>query len=233
MNTESTIRANILVLEDETDLQEAVVTYLNMEGYVADGVGSLRAATQWLRTHRIDVLVIDLGLPDGDGLEWLQQHPELRAAGVVVITARGEKEDRLRGIRGGADAYLVKPVALDELASLIGNLVRRLRANTVPSWTLRRVNWTLQSPDGPSIKLTHTESLVVDRLVRSPGQPVDRNRLVEALGEDPILYDPRRMEILIRRLRAKAREALGYELPLETVHRIGYAFTAPIQLVDV
>jgi DNA-binding response OmpR family regulator len=232
MNTESTIRANILVLEDETDLQEAVVTYLNMEGYVADGVGSLRAATQWLRTHRIDVLVIDLGLPDGDGLEWLQQRPELRDAGVVVITARGEKDDRLRGIRGGADAYLVKPVALDELASLIGNLVRRLRANTRPTWLLHRLTWTLQSPDGPSIKLTHTESLVVDRLIRTPGQPVDRDHLVEALGEDPIVYDPRRMEILIRRLRVKAREALGYELPLETVHRVGYAFTAPIQLVD-
>jgi len=230
MNTESTIRANILVLEDETDLQEAVVTYLNMEGYVADGVGSLRAATQWLRTHRIDVLVIDLGLPDGDGLEWLQQRPELRDAGVVVITARGEKDDRLRGIRGGADAYLVKPVALDELASLIGNLVRRLRANTRPTWLLHRLTWTLQSPDGPSIKLTHTESLVMDRLVQTPGLPVDRNTLVKAIGEDPDLYDPRRMEILIRRLRVKAREALGYELPLDTVHRIGYAFTAPIQV---
>jgi DNA-binding response OmpR family regulator len=69
----------------------------------------------------------------------------------------------------------------------------------------------------------------MDRLVQSPGLPVERNTLVQALGENPDLYDPRRMEILIRRLRVKAREALGYELPLDTVHRVGYAFTAPIQ----
>ena len=232
MNATSPHRVNILVLEDEADLQEALVTYLNMEGFVADGVGSLRAATQWLRTHRPDVVVIDLGLPDGDGLDWLAQQQMLRSAGVIVITARGEKVDRLRGLRSGADAYLVKPIAFDELSPLIDNLVRRLRANTTPIWLLNRLAWTLQSPDGPAIKLTHNESLCMDCLVQTPGQPVERTALIAALGEDPELYDPRRMEILVRRLRVKAREVLGYELPLETVHRVGYAFTAPIQVVD-
>lgn len=63
----------ILVIEDEVDLLDATVTYLNMEGMVADGVRSLTAASQWIRTHAFDIVVLDLGLPDGDGLQWLQQ----------------------------------------------------------------------------------------------------------------------------------------------------------------
>ena len=223
--------ARVLVVEDEADLQEMLVTYLNMEGYAADGVGSLRSATQWLRTHQLDVLILDLGLPDGDGLKWLQDHPELRAAGVAVVSARGTKDERLSGIRAGADLYLVKPVALDELSSLIANLVRRMQANSKPGWVLRRMNWTLESPDGQVIKLTHTEAVILERLVRTPGQAVSRNALIQALDQDPALYDPRRLEVLVRRLRVKASETFGYELPLDTAHRVGYSFTAQIQVI--
>ena len=63
----------VLVIEDEPQLLEATVTYLNMEGFVADGVAGLNAATQWMRTHLFDILILDLGLGDGDGLDWLQR----------------------------------------------------------------------------------------------------------------------------------------------------------------
>ncbi len=221
-------RARVLVVEDEAELLDAMVTYLNMEGFIADGVASLAAAGHWMRTHAFDVVVLDLGLPDGDGLAWLESEEAVRDKGVVITTARGEDADRISGVRAGADVYLVKPVLMEELTHLVANLVRRLPAQASRHWQISAVNWALKSPEGVSLRLTHSEYRILSELSRAPGTPVPRQDLVRALGEDPETYDPRRMEILVRRLRAKAQAGMGLALPLGTVHRSGYAFTAPI-----
>jgi DNA-binding response OmpR family regulator len=208
MNTldpKNTHNDRVLVIEDEAALLEALVTYLNMEGFTADGVGSLGAASQWLKTHQFDVLILDLGLPDGDGLTWLSTNAQ--GKGVIITTARGEGEQRIQG-----------------------NLTRRLRTQITPQWILNPQHWTLASPTGLVIKLTYSETLLLQRLTRAPGQAVSRRDLVLSLGHDPDSYDYRRMEILVRRLRNKIKEVLGSELPLDTVHKIGYAFTAAIEV---
>jgi len=222
----------ILVIEDEAQLRDAMVRYLNMDGFTADGVGSLAAAEAWMTTHEFDILVLDLGLPDGDGREWLAARPALLEKGVLVASARGDDAERLAGVRAGADAYLVKPVQLEELASLAANLARRMRvATSAPGpWVLHPVRWTLESPQGVSVRLTPSETRLLGVLASEPGATVPRNALVLALGEDPVVYDPRRMEILVRRLRNKVREATGEALPLETVHAVGYAFAAPARV---
>lgn len=220
----------VLVIEDEAALLEALVTYLNMEGFTADGVSSLHAASQWLRTHQLDVLVLDLGLPDGDGLKWLSEQAVMRHKGVIITTARGEDSQRIEGIRAGADIYLVKPIQLEELASLVNNLMRRIRTKHTPNWTLNRTHWSLQSPTGLKVKLTHSEAVLLHKMTHYPGQAVSRQDLVISLGHDPQVYDFRRLEILVRRLRNKTKEVLGTDLPLETVHKVGYAFTAPIDI---
>lgn len=222
--------ANVLVVEDEADLLDAMVTYLNMKGFKADGVRSLLAAEQWLRTHSHDVLLLDLGLPDGDGLQWLQAHGGLLNKGVIITSARGRIEQRVAGVEAGADAYLVKPVQLEELVHLVGNLARRLKDRPAGHWHMRRFLWTLESPNGVSIKLTHSEFKLLGRLAQSPGEAVARDALILAMGHDPLSYDGRRLEILVRRLRKKAQEQLGFELPLETAKRVGLAFTAPLSV---
>lgn len=230
MDTKTTHNGRVLVMEDEAALLEALVTYLNMEGFAADGVGSLMAASQWLKTHQFDVLILDLGLPDGDGLQWLNTNAHAQGKGVIITTARGEGAQRIQGIQAGADVYLVKPIQLEELASLVRNLMRRLRTQVKPQWTLNAQNWTLASPSGMAVKLTHSETVLLHRLTRAPGQAISRHDLVLSLGHDPASYDYRRMEILVRRLRNKTKAILGSELPVETVHKIGYAFTAAIEV---
>ena len=225
-------KARILVVEDEVDLREATVAYLQLEGMMAVGVGTLQAARHLLALQSFDLLVLDLGLPDGDARVWLEQNADLRDKGIIVTTARGERTERIVGVQAGADCYLVKPVDLDELVGLARNLLRRLHASDPPTgWTLDTLKWTLHSPEARSLKLTHSELVLLQALARRAGASVSRDELAIALGHEPAVYDQRRLEVLVRRLRNKVTEQLGYPLPLETVHGQGYAFTAPMAVM--
>lgn len=219
----------VLVIEDESELLDATVTYLQMEGFKVQGVGTLAAASACLATLQPDLIVLDLGLPDGDGLHWIEAHPECKRKGIVITSARSDERQRIQGIRQGADVYLVKPVALEELASLLSRLWERIHAKTEPSWVLQPTAWLLHSPAGQALKLTHSELTILQVLAEEPGRAVARQRLVQALGQDPNTYDYRRMEVLVRRLRTKVRDQLGLDLPLETAHRLGYAFTSELR----
>lgn len=228
----SSVTARILVVEDEPDLLDALVSYLNMENMDAHGVSTLSEAQSWMATNKFDVLLLDLGLPDGDGLSWLQSRNDLRDKGVIITTARSDGLSRVSGIRAGADVYLVKPVLPEEIVSLVHNLIRRLRGQAPSTWLIDETSWRLLAPDGRALKLTHSEHVLLQRLAQSSGHAVCKEDLVISLGHNPAHYDFRRLEILIRRLRNKVKENWDINLPLETVHRVGYAFTANIQSKD-
>jgi DNA-binding response OmpR family regulator len=219
----------VLIVEDEPDLREAMVSYLNLEDFLADGVGSTQAADAWLTTHDVDIIVLDVGLPDRDGVSWLSQSAAIKGCGIIMATARHTLPDRLRGFNAGADAYLVKPVELEELRAIVQNLASRIgKVVSPPCWQLNTVNWLLISPHGDTVKLTQSETILLGALAAKPGQTVLKGALIRALKQDPETYDPRRMEILIRRLRNKVRARTSTQLPLETVHGTGYAFVADI-----
>lgn len=222
--------ARVLIVEDEPTLQESLVNFLHLEGIAANGVGSLQDAEAWIAKNDFDVLLLDLGLPDGDGLDWLQQRQDLLDKGLIITSARSDAISRISGIRAGADVYLVKPVLLEEVTSLVHNLIRRLQGSASSSWLLDETSWRLLAPNGRPLKLTHSEHLLLRRLAQSFGQAVSREDLVISLGHKPENYDFRRLEILVRRLRNKAKDLRGIALPLETAHRFGYAFTANLQI---
>lgn len=223
----------ILVVEDEPDLCEAMVSFLQLEGFQANGVGSVAAADDWLKAQPIDIVILDVGLPDRDGIAWIRQSESTRDKGLIVTTARGELPDRIRGLTAGADAYLVKPVEFEELHLIVTNLANRLGCGApspFSAWKLAPVRWELISSNGDVIKLTRSEITLLTTLAASPGQVVHRDELIRALGYDPKTYDTRRMEILVRRLRNKVMSQSPARLPLETVHGQGYALTAEITI---
>ena len=223
-----------LVVEDDPDQREAIVTFLNLEGIAADGVGSLGLAERWLSIHRLDILVMDLGLPDGDGLDWIAQQSDLKDKGVIVTTARGLPEERVKGVKTGVDSYLVKPIHLEELTAVVQNLYRRLiKPQQEEGWVLDVLGWELIAPNRERLRLTRSETLVLNVLGGCGGAGASRDALVAGLGHNPDLYDWRRMEILVRRLRGKVEQNLKIPLPLRTVHGFGYAFTEPLTIVSV
>lgn len=225
-------RARILVIEDEQGVREATVSYFQMEGLSAIGASTLKAAENLLSVDEFDLLVVDLGLPDGDAQDWLSQRTDLMNKGIIITTARAGRSDRIAGLQAGADGYLVKPVDLDELVYTVKNLLRRLHEISPKRWTLDTLNWRLLPPNEAPIKLTHSELVLLGATAAQPGEVVSRDQLVLLLGEDPIYYDWRRLEILIRRMRNKVSDAVGYDLPFETIRGQGYAFTAPISVTN-
>lgn len=228
-------RARVLVVEDEADLREAIVSYLALEACVAAGVGTLAQAQAWCLHNAFDVLVLDLGLPDGDGLAWLEQSGLLGSRGVLILSARGAPPQRLAGLRAGADAYLVKPVPLEELALQIQRLYARIgTAGTPPphapqasAWQLNSKTWVLTAPNGRGLPLKHAERQLLQALMSPAGEVLSKERIIESQGADPERFDYRRIETLIRRLRLRCRDSLGVELPIQTIYGRGLAFTEP------
>ena len=129
--------SQILVVEDQTNLLRSILRTLNEAGFQTESAETLLDATR-LMSSRLDLVVLDLMLPDGSGLEWLKM---LRAAGnqipVLILTARDSIEDRVAGLDTGADDYLVKPFALDELLARIRALLRRDTRGTEREFSFR------------------------------------------------------------------------------------------------
>ena len=237
MNPTPPPAARILIVEDEGDLRDSMIDYLELEGFRVDGASTLVAATTRIQTQRYDIVILDLGLPDGDGLQWLGDSGSLQGAGVIITTARGALEERVRGVETGADVYLVKPVPLAELAALTRRMATRLVQPAAHEsdrpWQLHAINWTLVAPSGAALRLTHSERIVVSQLAAMPGKTISRIALSVALGHDASSpSDLRRLEILVHRLRSKVKAQTGESLPLETAHGHGYAFIEEIVVVS-
>jgi DNA-binding response OmpR family regulator len=231
--------ARVLVVEDQADLREAIVSYLALEAVSASGVGTLAQARAWCAHNEFDVLILDLGLPDGDGIDWLQTSGLLGSRGVLILSARGSPPQRLAGLRAGADAYLVKPVPLEELALQVRRLSDRVLGWPAPdaaairpsAWQLSSRTWILTAPNGRELQLKHTELQLLQALMNPAGEVLSKEQVVESQGADPDRFDYRRVETLIRRLRQRCREVLGLELPIQTIYGRGLAFTEPAEVV--
>ena len=153
---------------------------------------------------------------------------------MIMATALGNLEDKVNGLNAGADSYMVKPVELEELLAVVRRLAQRLErshAKPIPHWLIDCIHWLLIAPNGDTLKLTNSEVVLLGAVAKCPGQHVARDIIIRALGHNPKTYDSGRLKILAQRLRNKVSDNLSLTLPLETVHGLGYAFTAKISLV--
>lgn len=240
----------IALVEDDEDLRLTTEEFLSVAGFNVWGAGSAEEFYQKFIAQPVDIAILDIGLPGDDGLKvasLLQVNPDVD---VIILSARDATEDRLSGFRAGADRYLVKPVNLAELAANIEALARRHRASAIGQvtpqatvalplpdsprplgeWLLDPRGWSLLAPSGHALALTSREFLFLRALIQAEGEVVGKKELCNELFGARILTAGDRLNVLVARLRKKSLAALGEELPLKTVHQLGYAFSAPCDL---
>ncbi|OEZ45829.1 virulence transcriptional regulatory protein PhoP [Janthinobacterium sp. MP5059B] len=229
---------NLILLEDEAVLRHELTEFLGDCGYRVSAVADLAAfhACYTPALHRI--AIIDLGLPDGEGMLLVRALREQgQPIGIVVFTARGATQDKVNGLGGGADYYLPKSADLDELAATLGALARRLGAPlpaAVPppatAWVLELGPRRLLPPGCGAIALSQQDVTVLHVLMAEPERIVSRQQIVQSLGEDFLSYDQRRLDTQISRLRRKAEQATGLALPINTARNAGYRFYADAEV---
>lgn len=222
---------HIVVIEDDPDLLDSLCLILNAEGFTADGVRSMAAFRAWQATHHYELAILDRTLPDGEGLDLIPTIKADKDTPIIVLTGQGGTQSRAEGFDADADYYITKPMTSEELLAVVKRCERRLSSIKQPSWHLNKVTWVLTNQQSTDIKLTNNEFLFMSAFVSKPGVVVSRSELAIALGQDPNIYDYRRMEVLIKRLRQKINQHTQ-DCPLQSIYGAGYAFNETLQWQD-
>ncbi|MBI4625979.1 MAG: response regulator transcription factor [Verrucomicrobia bacterium] len=218
----------ILVIEDERQLAGHITRALIRHGHCLathhDGAEGLQAALK----DPPDLVLLDLNLPGLDGLSVLARLREAKCeARVLILTARGEVGDRVKGLHAGADDYLAKPFSMDELVARVDALGRRGGA-AVPADLLKVADLHMDvrhrrvTRAGRPIALSPREFDVLQVLMQEPGRPFSRTELCERVWQRDHEYDTRTVEIFITRLRKKVDSTFGAPL-IHTLRGVGYA----------
>lgn len=216
----------LLLVEDNERFGPLLAEGLRRAGFAVDLLTSVADAEVAIATVGFGAVLMDLGLPDGDGLELLRR---VRASGndvpVLILTARDRIGDRVKGLDAGADDYLVKPFALEELVARANALLRRPRAMLAQRFNLANLAFDLSTReatvDGRLIALSRRERMVLDHLCRSNGRTVPKNMLEEGLYSYDREVGRNAVEVYVHRLRKKLADE-GAKVQVETVRGLGY-----------
>ncbi|MFM2057718.1 MAG: hypothetical protein RLY71_2103 [Pseudomonadota bacterium] len=231
----------LLIVDDDAEIRQLLADYLARHGFETVVARNGREMGQALQQHAIDLIVLDLMLPDADGLTLCR---DLRARSnlpVLMLTACGEETERILGIEMGADDYLVKPFSPRELLARIKGILRRTRAlppNLQPDlqrclrfagWRLDTATRVLMGDDGVAVPLSGAEYRLLRILLDHPNRVLQREQLVELIhGRSAEPYD-RAIDVQISRLRQRLRDDGREPRLIKTVRGEGYVLAASVE----
>ncbi|MDB6446987.1 MULTISPECIES: response regulator [Pseudomonas] len=223
----------LLVVEDEALLRHHLHTRLTDSGHVVQAVVNAEEALYQVREFNHDLAVIDLGLPGISGLELIRRlRAQDKTFPVLILTARGNWQDKVEGLAAGADDYVVKPFQFEELEARLNALLRRSSGFTQSTITagplLLDLNRKQASLGDEPLALTAYEYRILEYLMRHHQQVVAKDRLMEQLYPDDGERDPNVIEVLVGRLRRKLEAPAGFK-PIDTVRGLGYLFNERCQ----
>jgi DNA-binding response OmpR family regulator len=220
----------IVLIEDDTDLFALLKYNLEKEGFVIAGTQTGKGAIDLCRRERPDLVILDIMLPDHDGLEIcksLRNNPELANVPVIFLTARGSETDRILGLELGANDYIVKPFFIRELVARVKN---QLRPQAAPTRSIRAGALELDRAscrvllNGSEVALTATEFRLLDFLMSRPGVVYSREQLLDSVwGHDRAVTD-RTVDVYILRLRQKIEPDPTNPSFIRAVRGFGYSF---------
>ena len=226
-------RRRVLIVEDDSSLRQGIVDALDFEGYetleAADGNAGLDKAL----TATCDLILLDLVLPGPDGLEILRQVKDARPTlPVIILTARGSEDDRVAGLKLGADDYVVKPFSVRELLARVEAVIRRsperpsdVREVAVPGGVVDLARAEVCFEDGERCELSEREAALLRYLAMHAGRVVSRDEILSRVWHlEPRGVQTRTIDMHVARLREKLRDDPAEPQVIRTVRRRGYMF---------
>ena len=223
-------KPRVLIIEDERGLTDVLSYNLNKEGYEVVVANDGREGLRKAQSNPPDVIVLDIMLPEMDGLEvckQLRSGKQTSKTPILMLTAKGEEMDQVVGFTVGADDYVTKPFSVKVLLQRIRALQRRTEAATVDSETIEHLDVCIDrtkhraTVKGQEMHLTPTEFRLLECLLRQPGRAFTRAQLMDASIEEGAYVLERTIDVHIKSLRGKLGEENEY---IETVRGIGYRF---------
>jgi DNA-binding response OmpR family regulator len=232
----------ILLIEDDTDLYALLKYNLEKEGYALTGSQTGRGALELCRQVRPDLILLDIMLPDSDGLDIckrIRQDPDLAGTPVIFLTARASETDRIVGLELGANDYVVKPFFVRELIARIKLQFRTQEGAASASRTLQSGGLELDPSsrqvrlDGSPLALTATEFRLLEFLMRRPGVVFSREQLLNSVwGQDRAITD-RAVDVYVLRLRQKIERDPTAPVMIHSIRGFGYTFEPRRALANV
>jgi two-component system response regulator TctD len=216
----------LLIVEDNMQLSQLLAKGLQSAGYETDLLATAAEATAALITTSYAAVILDLGLPDGDGLSILRELRHRRdPVPVLVLTARGGLQDRVNGLRSGADDYLVKPFALEELVARLEAQLRRPGQQLGSSLQVANLGFDLRnrqaSIDGEPQQLSSRETAVLELLMRSKGRVVSKKQVEDHIFGLSGEVGSNAVEVYVHRLRRQLSDK-GAKVRIHTIRGVGY-----------
>jgi DNA-binding response OmpR family regulator len=220
----------VLVVDDEERLTSLVKTYLEQAGFRAVTAKNGREALFLARQEKPDLIILDVMMPEMDGLEFIRQHRKERETPIILLTAKVEDTDKLVGLEMGADDYVTKPFSPRELIARVRTVLRRA-GQSAPNPDLLRVADVLLDRGGHVVKvsekavdLTPSEFDLLAVLISSPGRAFSRLELLDRIQGTTYEGYERTIDVHIKNLRAKIEPDVSKPRYIETVYGVGYRF---------
>ena len=221
----------ILIVDDEPDIVQLISYNLKKEGFhIATALDGEEALTK-VREGHLDLIILDLMLPGIHGMELcriLRNNPKTAHVPIIMLTARGEEADKVRGLETGADDYMTKPFSPKELMARVKAILRRSKERTTEDRTIRLGNLTIDtetfsaSKDGAPLNLSATEFRLLLYLVQRRGRVFSRDQLLDAVWKEETFVESRTVDVHIRRLRTQIEDDPSDPRYLKTRRGIGY-----------
>lgn len=225
--------SKVLVVEDDPVVQAALVHALTDLGHVVQAVGTAVAALREAGTSELDLVILDLGLPDLDGVAALRMLRGVSNVPVIVATARGAEASVVSTLNAGADDYIVKPFSAEHLAARINALLRRTGGSAVPSEVVElgglRIDLAQRAATlgGSALVLSRREFDLLAYLAQRPGRVISRRELIQAVWGNPYVGDDKTIDVHASWLRRKLGETAAHPRYLHTVRGVGFKLAAP------
>jgi DNA-binding response OmpR family regulator len=223
----------IAVVEDHDDLREAMVEVLSKQGHDVLPMPAAENFVEMAASTAVDLVIIDINLPGEDGISLTRRlRQACPALGIIIVSARGLVQEKTQGYESGADIYLTKPVALQELVAAVQSLGHRLKTPSQtqgPSLSFSLL--ALSGPNGQLAQLSWHEAVLLRTLILGKDRQVDYWQLMEAMGKNPDVYSKSALELVVVRLR-KRMQSVGFEATIITaVRNKGYVLLTSIDLI--